>query len=434
MKTLFKNADILLWENNKYVVKSNQFLEVTDDRISYIGSVKPKEKSEYEKDMSGKLMMTGLINCHNHSPMVLLRGVGSDLPLNEWLFDKVFPIEDKLTAEEISAGSYLALLEMIAGGTVSFSDMYFEPKTTVEAVAEAGLKANITRPVQSFDPAETPEQSYRMKESLELFDKYNNTFDGRILIDFCVHAEYTCTERIVKAYSELCKERGGLMHIHLSETQKEHRECIEKYGKTPTQWFADLGAFDSRAFAAHCVAVDENDLDILKKYNVSVVHNPTSNMKLGSGFAPITKMLEKGINVALGTDGAASNNNLDMLEEMHLASVIHNGFLNDATIMNADTVIKMATFNGAVLQGRKDCGELAVGKKADIIALSLDGAHMRPALDKKSLVTYSAQSSDVCLNMVDGKIIYENGEYKTLDKERIYYNLDKAVEKLYGGE
>lgn len=431
MKILFENADILLRSGEKFTVAENSFLAVDDDTISYIGSQRPDGDFDETKNMSGKLLMPGLINCHNHSPMVLLRGVGSDLPLQQWLFDTVFPIEDRLTAEEIKAGSELALLEMIAGGTVSFSDMYFEPQTTIQAVADAGMKANITRPVQSFDPNETPEQSYRIKESLELYDKYNNSFNGRVLIDFCIHAEYTCTETVAKAYIDEVNARNGNLHIHLSETKKEHDECIEKYGKTPAEWFDGLGGFDSSAFAAHCVWLSESDMELFRRKGVSVVHNPTSNMKLASGFAPIPKMLDMGINVALGTDGASSNNNLDMFEEMHLASVIHNGRTLDATVMNADAVLKTATVNGAKVQRRENCGELRVGNKADIIAISLDAPHLVPALDKKALLTYSAQSSDVAMTMVDGRILYENGEYKTLDKERIYFDVKKSIRKLY---
>lgn len=431
MKTLFRNADILLFENGIYSVLKGAYLAVDGDRISYIGKIEPDERFDSVKDMTGKLLMSGFYNCHNHCPMVLLRGVGSDLPLNEWLFNKVFPIEDKLTAEEIYSGTNLALLEMLACGTVSFSDMYFEPQVTAKAVAEAGMKANITRPVQSFDPNEEAKDSFRIAQSIELFDEWNKAENDRILIDFSIHAEYTCTEKIARAYSEECNKRGGLMHIHLSETVKEHNECKEKYGKTPTQWFNDLGAFDSRAFAAHCVTLEDSDMEIILDKGVNVVHNPSSNMKLGSGFARVQKMLDMGINVALGTDGAASNNNLDMMEEMHLASIIHNGYMQDATVMNADTVIKMATLNGALLQGRNDCGEIKVGNKADIIAISLDAPHLRPVIDEKALVTYSAQNSDVCMTMVDGKILYENGEYLTLDKEKIYYDIEKAVKKLY---
>lgn len=430
MKILFKNADILVKEDNFKVI-SNAYLAVDGDKISYVGTEKPMGEFDEIKDMSGKILMPGLINCHNHCPMVLLRGIGSDLPLQQWLFDTVFPIEDKLTAEEIEAGSELALLEMISGGTVSFSDMYFEPETTIRAVAESGMKANITRPVQSFDPNETPEQSYRMKEAIELYDRYNNTFDGRVLIDFCIHAEYTCTETIARAFIEKVNERNGNLHIHLSETKKEHEECIQRYGKTPAEWFDSLGGFDSSAFAAHCVWLSESDMELFRRKGVSVAHNPTSNMKLASGFAPIQRMLDMGINVALGTDGASSNNNLDMFEEMHIASIIHNGYILDATVMNADTVLNMATANGARVQRRENCGELKVGNKADIIAVSLDSPHMVPALDKKALLTYSAQSSDVTMTMVDGKVLYENGEYKTLDKEKIYFDINRAVEKLY---
>ena len=430
MKILFKNADILVKEDIFKVI-SNAYLAVEGDKISYVGTEKPMGEFDEIKDMSGKILMPGLINCHNHCPMVLLRGIGSDLPLQQWLFDTVFPIEDKLTAEEIEAGSELALLEMISGGTVSFSDMYFEPETTIRAVAESGMKANITRPVQSFDQNETPEQSYRMKEAIELYNRYNNTFDGRVLIDFCIHAEYTCTETIARAFIEKVNERNGNLHIHLSETKKEHEECIQRYGKTPAEWFDSLGGFDSSAFAAHCVWLSESDMELFRRKGVSVVHNPTSNMKLASGFAPIQRMLDMGINVALGTDGASSNNNLDMFEEMHIASIIHNGYILDATVMNADTVLNMATANGARVQRRENCGELKVGNKADIIAVSLDSPHMVPALDKKALLTYSAQSSDVTMTMVDGKVLYENGEYKTLDKEKIYFDINRAVEKLY---
>lgn len=431
MKILFKNADILIKNGVGFTVLENAFLAVDGKEISYIGAEEPNGEFDEIKTMNGKLLIPGLINCHNHSPMVLLRGIGSDLPLQQWLFDTIFPIEDRLAAEDIKAGSELALLEMISGGTVSFSDMYFEPEMTINAVAESGMKANITRPVQSFDPNETPDQSYRMKEALALYEKYNNSFDGRVLVDFCIHAEYTCTEKIAAAFIEKVNERKGNLHVHLSETKKEHDECIEKYGKTPTQWFDSLGAFDSSAFAAHCVWLSEIDMETFKHKNISVVHNPTSNMKLASGFAPVQKMLDMGINVALGTDGASSNNNLDILEEMHLAAVIHNGYMLDATAMNADTVLNMATVNGAKLQRRENCGELKVGNRADIVAISLDSPHMQPALDKKALLTYSAQSSDVAMTMVDGKILYENGEFKTLDKEKIYYNVNKTVKRLY---
>ncbi len=431
MKTLYKNATIINFVNERLNVINDGCLAIDGDTVSYVGTVIPEDTFDRVLDMSGKIIMPGIYNCHTHSPMVLLRGVGSDLPLDKWLFEKVFPVEDKLTAQDIEAGSQLALMEMVSSGTVSFSDMYFEPEKTAEAVGAAGLRANISRPVQCFDPNEKPEDSYRIKQSLELFDNYNNSFDGRVLIDFCIHAEYTCDEKTTRYYSALCNERQGNMHIHLSETIKEHNECIAKYGKTPSQWFEGLGTFDSRAFAAHCVALTEEDMDILKKHNVSVVHNPTSNMKLGSGFAPVEKFISKGINVAIGTDGAASNNNLDMLEEMHLASLIHNGYMRDATVMSAEKIIKAATVNGAALQGRQNCGNLLAGYKADFVVFSTDMPNMIPCLDPSALIVYSAGRSDVYMTVCDGKVLYKNGEYLTLDKEKIYYDVKKAVARLY---
>lgn len=431
MKTLYKNSSIINFVDGKLNVIKNGYLATDGEYITYVGKEVPKEDFDCVRDMSGTVIMPGIYNCHTHTPMTLLRGVGSDLPLDKWLFEKVFPIEDKLTAEDIEAGSYLALMEMVSSGTVSFSDMYFEPQVTCEAVGKTGLKANISRPVQCFDPTENPADSYRIKQSLQLFDDYNKAFDGRVLVDFCIHAEYTCDEKTTRYYSALCNERKGNMHIHLSETAKEHKECIEKYGKTPAEWFNSLGTFDSRAFAAHCVELTGNDMDILKEKGVSIVHNPTSNMKLGSGFAPVEAFLSKGINVTIGTDGTASNNNLDMLEEMHLASVIHNGFMRDATVMNAEKIIKMATVNGAILQGRENCGNLLQGFKADFVALSLDSPNMFPCLDEAALVVYSAGRSDVVMTVVDGKTVYEKGEFLTIDKERVYYNVRKTVERLY---
>ena len=235
----------------------------------------------------------------------------------------------------------------------------------------------------------------------------------------------------MEAYAKDCLSHGARMQVHMSETRREHEECIAKYGKTPAELFESLGVFDSPTSAAHCVWASEHDMDIMAAKGVSVIHNPESNMKLGSGFAPVMKMIDKGINVTIGTDGAASNNNLNMFEEMHLASVIHNGYLNDPTILKPVDVLKMATVNGAKLQGRGDTGALTVGLKADIIAVDMTKPHMHPCIDPMALITYSAQGSDVCMTMVDGKILYENGEYLTLDRERIYHDVKTVLKNLY---
>ena len=430
MKLLLKHCDILMGQDFRRL--ENAYLGVDGDTIDYIGTERPTAVYDQEKDMSGKMLLPGLINCHGHTPMVLLRGVGSDLPLQEWLFDKMIPVENRLTAEDIKAGNALALLEMIATGTTSYSDMYFETQTAVENAVEAGIKANLCRPVQAFAREESYEQNFRARESLQLFKNCHGMEHGRLRIDFAIHAEYTNVPHIVEAYSADCKALGGRMQVHISETFREHEECIARYGKTPTRWFYDLGTFDSPTAAAHCVAVSEEDLRLLLEKDVSVIHNPSSNMKLGSGFAPIPKMLDMGINVALGTDGAASNNNLNLFEEMHLAAVLHNGFTHDPTLMRPAQVLAMATSHGAKLQGREDTGVLEAGKKADVIALDLRRPHLYPNLDALALTVYAAQGSDVVMTMVDGKILYENGEFLTLDADKILYEANAAARRLHG--
>ena len=431
MKLLLKHCDILAAGGAGFRCLENAYLGVDGSVIDYIGTEKPQAAYDLEKDMSGRMLLPGLVNCHGHSPMVLLRGVGSDLNLQDWLFGKVMPIEDRLTAEDIQAGNNLALLEMIATGTTSYSDMYFEPRTAVENAVLCGIKANISRPVQCFNKDEAYAENFRAKESIQLFKDFHGAAEGRVRIDFAIHAEYTCFDHIVGPYSADCKSLGGRMQVHLSETKKEHDECVAKYGKTPAKWFYDLGTFDNPTSAAHCVFVTEEDMALMLEKGVSPIHNPTSNMKLGSGYAPIQRMLDLGLNVTLGTDGAASNNNLNLMEELHLAAVLHNGYHRDPTILKPAQLLAMATRNGAKLQGREDTGELAVGKKADIIALDMTRPHLYPNVDPLALTVYSAQGSDVVMTMVDGVILYENGEFLTLDKERILHDAKAAVRRLY---
>lgn len=430
-KLLFKNCTILASDGVEgYAPVENGYLGVEGDVIAYIGAEKPEGYAN-EKDMRGAMLCPGLINTHTHAAMTLLRGLGSGLPLDRWLHEAIFPVEDRLTEADIYAGNALAQLEMLASGTTSYSDMYDHPMTAVALCEQSGMKINLCRPLLSFNTAERAKDSWRVQGTLDLFDGYHMAQNGRVRVDFAIHAEYTSHEAIVREYAALGAARGARMHLHLSETQKEHDECKMKYGKTPARWFYDLGVFALPTAAAHCVAVEAADLDILRACNVSVMHNPSSNMKLGSGFAPIPQMLAKGLNVALGTDGTASNDNLNMIEEMHLAALIHNGILRDPTAMPPAQILNMATRNGARLQGREDTGVLAVGKKADIIALSMDAPHMHPSLSPLPTLIYSAQGSDVCLTMVDGKILYENGEFKTIDAERVYHDAAAAVKHLY---
>jgi 5-methylthioadenosine/S-adenosylhomocysteine deaminase len=429
---LLSNADILLYRNHTWEVLKNGYIGVEGDTVAYIGAQKPEADFGPEKDLSGHLLMTGLYNMHTHTAMTLLRGVGSGLPLDRWLHEAMFPVEAKLTAPDISVGTRLAMMEMLSSGVVSFTDMYDQSRIAVEEVVRAGMKANLNRPILGFDPSEAYEKSFRVQESLAFYRDCNGAGGGRILADFAIHAEYTSYEALIRPYAEDCKRRNARMHLHLSETRKEHGECKARYGKTPAKWFFDLGVFDNPTIAAHCVWVEPEDIELLKEKGVTCVHNPSSNMKLGSGFMPIQTLLEKGINVTIGTDGAASNNNLNMFEEIHLASVLHNGYTGDPTIVNPKELLTMVTINGARAQGRPDCGELAVGKKADIIAVNMDAPHLMPVYDIPALLTYSAQAADVKMTMVDGKILYENGQYYTIDYEKVKYDLKQTTDRLFG--
>lgn len=438
MRRLFAGAGILAWREDAFHYIPNGFLGVDGDTIDYIGAKRPAHAYDEERGMSGRLLMPGLVNCHCHAAMTLLRGIGSDLPLDKWLFEEMIPVENRLTPEDIAAGNELAMMEMIASGVTSFSDMYMEARTAIASNERTGMKMNVCRVVQSFDPNERVEDCYRIPESIALFEKYHGAQNGRVRVDFAVHAEYTSTTHIIKAYADQCRPyaaRGARMQVHLSETEKEHRECIERHGMTPARWFEQTGIFDIPTGAAHCVVVTPEDLQILKRKGVSPIHNPTSNMKLGSGFAPVPQMLDMGLNVTLGTDGAASNNNLNMFEEMHLAAVLHNGYHRDAVIMKPEQVLRMATVNGAKLQGRDDTGCLEVGKKADIIAVDFRGkAHLYPAFEPMSMLVYAAQASDVSMTMVDGRILYEDGIFYTLNPQDVLANARAAVQRLYAKE
>ena len=430
MKTLFENVNILVKKDAEYQAIENGFLGVDGKYIDYIGTTKPTEKYDVYKDYSNKLLMPGLVNAHTHTPMVFLRSIGAGLALQEWLNNCIFPTEAKLTPDIVRVSSYYAILELLASGVTSFTDMYFFPEGTAQAIIDSGIKANINKYIQCFDENEKIEDS-QIGASVEFFKKYNNLADGRLKVDFSMHAEYTNKPHIVKEYSRLCKENNGRMHIHLAETRKEVYDCVDKYGVSPIKWFEQLGTFENPTCAAHVVWPIDDDVEILKKHNVSVIHNPTSNMMLGSGFAPINRYIRNGINVTIGTDGAASNNNLNMFEEMHLCSVLSDGFHLDPKYLKNSQVIDLATINGAKLQGRDDSGSIEVGKCADIIALDLSHIHLYPILNYPAIITKSAQASDVSMTMVDGKILYEDGNYLTLDKEKIISDFKKAVKEFY---
>lgn len=415
MKTVIKNVYIPDRDGKVNVL-------VEDKRIKKITG--EELVGETVIDGCGNLLMPGFYNAHCHAAMTVFRGLSDDVPLDVWLFQHIFPAEDKLNDEIVRAGTTLAIAEMLAGGTVSFSDMYFFSDTVCSAVIDSGIKANISRSYSS-DNNTKPESDYRFFEMERLIRDFNGYDDGRIIAEASIHSEYTNVSEPVRRVAEYAKENGLGLQVHISETEKEHKECIERHGKTPTAFLCDLGVLDVPTCAAHCVYVDDNDLKIMKNKGVSVVHNPVSNLKLASGVMPIKKMLDAGINLALGTDGAASNNQLDMFREMQTALLIHKGVNREPTLLSARQAFEMATKNGAAAQRRFDCGEIAEEKRADLVLLDMNAVNNVPVYDVYSMLGYSAKSSNVLMTMVDGRVLYEKGEYKTIDIEKVKYDVKR---------
>jgi 5-methylthioadenosine/S-adenosylhomocysteine deaminase len=300
--------------------------------------------------------------------------------------------------------------------------MYMFEEATARAVLECGVKANLSRCIVSFDPAADPKKDHRIAEAMALAGEFHNAGDGRLKIDLSLHAEYTNVPSICAYTAELAEANGLLMQLHLSETEKEHNECIARHGKTPTAFFDELGVFRVPTSAAHAVWVSDEDMEILAARGVTAVHNPVSNLKLGSGVMPLSKMLKKGINVALGTDGVASNNRLDVLREMQVAAILHKGVARDPAITTARDMLPLATVNGARAQGRTDCGRLAVGNRADLILVDCHALHNQPLFDPYAMLCYSAEGADVRMTMVDGRILYRDGAYTSIDEERLRFD------------
>lgn len=423
---LFKNID-LIDENLK--IQKNMFVGITDGIIDYIGDSAPEKNYEDEYDGRNKLLSPGFVNLHTHSPMTLLRGYAENLPLDRWLNDRVFPFEDRLNCDRAYYGTMLSIAEMLSSGTTSFSDMYFFGDGVMKAVIESGAKVNFGRSIVSFED-EDIKNNERFKEGIYLTEKYHNTCGGRIKIDMSLHAEYTNRLSIIEQFGEYTKTSGQINHIHLSETAKEHEECKVRHGKTPAKLFYDCGIFDAPTVLAHCVWLEESDIDLLSEKGVSVAHCPASNLKLGSGICDTHKLLTKGVNVGLGTDSAASNNGLDIMREMYLAAILPKGFKNRADIVSPDDVFKMATINGYKAQGRGDCGSVKTGSRADLIVLSLNCPNMYPDFSTMNNLVYSAEKSNVVMTMVDGKVLYKNGEFTTIDIEKIGYEVSKTVKDV----
>ncbi len=371
-------------------------------------------------DGRGKLLIPGFFNNHTHIPMTLTRGYGEGLPLYDWLFTRIFPFEDLLTEEDMYWGALLGIAEMLRGGTVSFTDMYMRIQGIHRAVLETGIKASLSNSLAGDASTRLEETTwYRETESLIRDAKAS---DGLVIAHASLHAEYTSEPELVRQLVDYAKDRQLPMHVHLSETVGEHEDCKKKHGKTPARYFHDLGLFDVPTTAAHGVHIEGEDYDLLAEKGVTLAHCPSSNLKLGSGLARVKAWRDRGIRVSIGTDGAGTNNNLDMIEEVTLASYLAKGLNQDPLLFSTAELLSFSTRNGALAQGREDTGLLQEGFCADLTVIDMSKPHFQPVYDYGSALFTNANASDVALTMVDGRILYEGGEFKTLDIEKVVWN------------
>ncbi|QCX33239.1 amidohydrolase [Caloramator sp. E03] len=428
MNILIKNAYIITM-NQKGEVLEKADLAIENDRIKYIGKDIDNFKADKIIDGTKKVVMPGLINCHTHMAMSLFRNYADDLPLYEWLTQKIWPIEDKLTGEDVYYGTMLSIIESIKSGVTCFSDMYFFMDDTAKAALESGIRARLAWGMIG----DRANDNTRFDITRRFYNDWQGKGDGRITIMAGPHAPYTCSPEYLKRVAEFAKEMNLGIHIHLSESKREVEENYEKFSKSPIKHVYDLGILDVPVTAAHCVHLSDEDIDILKEKNVSVVYNPGSNLKLGNGFAPVVKLIEKGVNVALGTDGSSSNNNVNMFEEINLSAIVNKGVSGDPTVVSAIEALKMATINGAkALCMDSEVGSIEENKKADIIIVDINKPHFYPIHDIVSSMVYTAQASDVETVIINGNIVMENYEIKTIDVEKIYYNVEKCINRLIG--
>ena len=430
---LFADID-LLDEDLDY--RTRQWVGVRDGRIVYLGDEAPagEEAAAYGEvyDGRGKLLAPAFYNAHAHAPMTLLRGYAENLPLQAWLNDKVFPFEDRITPEDCYWGTTLACAEMARYGCVSFSDMYYHMEEGARAALDAGLKMNLSDSLLAFngeglDELPVDAQNRRLLHDLQ------GAGDGRIVVDCNIHAEYTSNPRAVADLAAFAREQGLRVQVHVSETRAEHEECRQRHGGlTPVRYFDSLGLFDVPVTAAHCVWVDDEDIDVLAARGVFVAANPASNMKLGSGFAPVPKMLERGVSVCLGTDGMASNNNHDMMQDLYLLALLYKGSTNDPSVVTPKQALAAATRVGALSQGRDDCGYVAIGAKADLCVFDVSGPSWAPMTNPLVNVVYAGHGADVCLTMCDGRVVYRDGAYPTLDVERAKAEVNARTQRIVG--
>lgn len=434
-KTLLYNCRALLMDAAGTLLPA-AYVAVEGDTIAFVGDTRPEGPFHETIDCKGNVLLPGLVNAHTHVPMTLLRGYGGGCDLQTWLHQWIFPAEAKLDDRAVAAGAALGLAEMIAGGTTCIADMYMHTPAIARTVLEAGISANLSCGGVYFGaPADfSPDTCPDCQNQIRLAEEFHKAGHGQILVDASIHAEYTSNVPLWQWTADFAHRKGLGMHVHISETQTEHEECKKRWGKSPIQLFDRYGLWERGAIAAHCVWTTEEDWAVMAEKGVSCVHNPVSNLKLGSGVAWIPAMKKAGVNIALGTDGVSSNNNTDMFEEMKFAALLHNGVTHDPLALLPMDALRMATCDGAKALGRKT-GRIAPGYLADLILVDFDRPHLTPCHSVADNLVYSARGSDVVMNMARGKLIYKDGEFLTLDMEKIKAECrEYALPLLFGGD
>jgi len=422
---IIKNAYVLTMDPDAGDLK-NGTVVIEGGKITEIGE-KTKEHAETVIDAKGSVVMPGLVNTHTHAAMTLFRGSADDLQLAEWLEKHIWPAEAQLRAEDVYRGSLLACLEMIRSGTTSFADMYFFMDETAKAVEASGIRASLSHGLIELWNKEKGETD--LKEGKRFVRAWQGAADGRIKTMYGPHAPNTCSDEYLEKVKEEARKDGAGIHIHVLETEAELLAMKERYGKCSVHMLDDIGFFGPDVLAAHCVWLSDGDIEVLREKGVNVSHNPISNMKLASGTAPIYKMLERGVNVSLGTDGCASNNNLDLFEEMKTAALLHKLSTGNPTALPARQVLKMATVNGAKALGTES-GMLKAGMKADLIIVDMKKPHLTPCFDVPSHLVYSAGGSDVRTTIVDGKVLMDDYRVLVMDEQKVIEEAQKAAEEL----
>ena len=429
MKTLIKNVTILTMEeatplqNSAVVIQDGRILSVGAAPADFVGEV---------IDGGGNYLMPGLHNAHTHVPMSLMRGYGDGHNLQDWLHHYIFPVEARWDDRSMRAGAALSLAEMIASGTTGIVDMYMRIDNIAALCAEVGMNANLTNGITEFEDFDAKTNN-GMREIEDALAKWHGHDNGRIQVDAGIHAEYTNKRASCEHLGRFAVDNGLNVHVHVSETKREHDECVAKYGMTPMAFLDSCGLFEAkRSIAAHCVYATEADMEIMKAKHITAAHNPISNLKLGSGIAPMSMWLDSGINIALGTDGVSSNNSHDMFDDLKFAGILHKGATRDPLLLPAFETLKMATVNGGIATGRQT-GKIAPGYWADMIMLRAGDLNLIPCHDLCSNLVYAACGGNVCMNMVHGRIIYRDGEFLTLDIKDVLREVrEYALPHLYG--